>query len=131
MDHPSQNSRIARGARSYKQGHRAEWLCTVLLRLKGYKIVATRYKTRQGEIDIVATRGSSLVFVEVKSRPTLLAAHEAISQQQQVRLSRAAALFHAHYRGYSFHTLRFDLMLVLPWHWPIHIQNAFACQASR
>lgn len=120
--------RSERGSKSHKQGHRAELLVRLFLRLKGYKIIATRYKTHQGEIDIVATRGTTLAFIEVKSRPNLAAASEAVSEQQQVRLSRTASLFHAHNRGYSRYTMRFDLVMVLPWHWPVHIENAFTCR---
>ncbi len=117
----------ARGRTSDKQGRRAEKLCIFFLRLKGYKIVAHRYKTHQGEIDIVAVRGKSLAFIEVKSRPSPTAGLEAVSPDQQRRMCRTAALFHAHYRGYSQHNMRFDVMVVLPWHLPIHIQNAFPC----
>lgn len=125
--HPHRK-RSARGRKANKQGHRAETLCKLLLRLKGYKIIATRYKTHQGEIDIVATRGKVLAFIEVKSRPNILAAHEAVSMQQQERLCRTGALFHAHNRGYSHYIMRFDIMLILPWRWPRHIKNAFPCR---
>lgn len=114
-----------RGALAYIRGQRAELFCCIVLILKGYKILARRYKTHQGEIDIVATRGTVLAFIEVKARPNLAQAAEAVSSQQQARLSRTASLFLAHYRGNSQHTMRFDVMLILPWHWPIHIENAF------
>jgi len=119
------SSRAKRGLSSYKRGHWAEFLCRVVLRLKGYKIIVSRYKSHQGEIDIVAQRGRTLAFVEVKARPTREQAGEAVSPQQQARLARCASLFHAHYRGLSQHTMRFDVMWVIPWHWPIHIENAF------
>ena len=49
-------------------GHAAEWRAVWRLRLAGYSILARRYKTRLGEIDIVARRGGVLAFVEVKAR---------------------------------------------------------------
>jgi len=119
------SKRAQRGDDSYKRGHRAELLCRLALRLKGYKILARRYKSHQGEIDIVAARGTTLAFIEVKARPSLEAASEAVSEQQQLRLSRCASLFLAHNRGFSRHMMRFDVMLVIPWHWPLHIENAF------
>lgn len=135
MSSPNRNApchdhtdRSSRGKKAHKRGTRAEKLCCWILRLKGYKILATRYKTHQGEIDIVALRGVNLAFIEVKSRPDLAAASEAVSPQQQERLCRTAALFHAHNRGYSRCSMRFDIMLVVPWRWPVHIQNAFACR---
>ena len=119
------NRRHERGEKAHAKGHRAESLCCLALRLKGYKIIARRYKSHQGEIDIVAERGNALAFIEVKARPNLSAAGEAVSPHQQARLCRTASLFHAHNRGYSHYTMRFDVMYVLPWHWPIHIVNAF------
>lgn len=117
--------RQERGRASHKRGHRAEFFCRLALRLKGYRIVASRYKTHQGEIDIVAARGDVVAFVEVKARPSMIEAAEAVSHEQQARLSRTASLFFAHTRGFSKYTARFDIMIVLPWHWPIHIENAF------
>ena len=52
--------------KAHRKGHRAEWRAAWRLRLAGYTIVAQRYKTRLGEIDIVARRGNLLVFVEVQ-----------------------------------------------------------------
>lgn len=119
------STRTERGAKAHKRGHRAEFFCRFALRLKGYQIVATRYKTSQGEIDIIATRGTVLAFIEVKARPSVAAASEAVSEYQQMRLSRTASHFLARGRGFSRYTARFDVMFVLPWHWPIHIENAF------
>lgn len=117
--------RIARGKESHKRGHRAELLCSIMLRLRGYKIIARRYKTHQGEIDIVAARGTTLAFIEVKARPSYREASEAVSEQQMARMGRCASLFLAHVRGFSRYTMRFDIMIVMPWHLPIHIENAF------
>lgn len=50
-------------------GRRAEWLAALLLSLKGYRILARNYVVRGGEIDLVARRGSTVIFVEVKARP--------------------------------------------------------------
>jgi putative endonuclease len=62
----------------YRQGLRAETIAALFLRLKGYRILARRFTSPVGEIDLVARRGTSLVFVEVKARPTLDAAAESI-----------------------------------------------------
>ncbi len=63
--------RQARGGRSHRQGHGAEWIAAVWLMLKGYQILAFRLKGRGGEIDILARRGRTLAVVEVKRRQTL------------------------------------------------------------
>ena len=126
MSPPHKSSRSQRGLVAYKRGHFAEWLCLLSLWLKGYKIIATRYKTHQGEIDLVACRGKTLAFIEVKARPDELAAGQAVSQHQQTRLARTGALFLSRQRGFSRFAVRFDVMLVLPWRWPKHIENAFS-----
>lgn len=114
-----------RGLTAYKRGHGAETLCRIALWLKGYRIIASRYKTHQGEIDLIALRGRTLAFIEVKARPDVRQASEAVSAHQKVRLARTGSLFLARQRGFSGFDVRFDVMLVLPWRWPIHIQNAF------
>ncbi len=54
--------------KAHGQGLRAESLAVGLLRLKGYRILARRYQIREGEIDIVARRGDTVVFVEVEGQ---------------------------------------------------------------
>jgi putative endonuclease len=65
----------ARGPRERKKAHGlgifAERAAVLNLRLKGYRILACRYRVQGGEIDIVARRGDTIAFVEVKVRPTL------------------------------------------------------------
>ena len=58
----------AAGRMAHRLGLRAEMLAAMLLRLKGYRILAQRLKTPAGEIDMVARRGRSLAIVEVKAR---------------------------------------------------------------
>ena len=55
--------------RAYRRGVFAETAAALMLRLKGYAIVARRYKTPVGEIDLVALKGKRLAFLEVKRRP--------------------------------------------------------------
>src|SRR5690348_10908885 len=56
--------------KAYRSGLFAETLTALLLRLRGYRIVAQRYKTPVGEIDLVALKGKRLAFIEVKRRRT-------------------------------------------------------------
>ncbi len=79
--------------RAYRAGRGAERLAAWWLRFKGYRIVATGYKTPVGEIDLIARRGRVLAFVEVKARPTMREAADAISPRQQERIARASAWF--------------------------------------
>ena len=57
-------------AKAYRSGLFAETLTALLLRLKGQRIVAQRYRTPVGEIDLVALKGKRLAFIEVKRRET-------------------------------------------------------------
>jgi putative endonuclease len=107
-------------------GHRAERAAAWLLRAKGWRILARRLKTPLGEIDIVARRGRTVAFVEVKARPDLAAGMLALQPRQRERLQRAATLFLAQQPRYARdHDLRFDLVVVRPWRWPVHIADAW------
>ena len=110
---------------NHRTGLAAEALCRLALRLKGYSIVAARYRSPLGEIDIIARRGHSIALVEVKARPTRSEAAEAIGPQQRARLARGAADFLARHPHFNRHQLRFDVMLVTPWRWPEHIADAW------
>jgi putative endonuclease len=120
---------MKRQKRSHWHGLRAEALCVFLLRLKGYKILARRWKNPACEIDILAKTSSSLVIVEVKERALSAMAHEAISPMLRKRLVRAARFALAHWPELGNHTVRFDAMLVSPWRWPVHIVNAWQDEA--
>lgn len=117
--------RQAQGHKSWQRGLRSEWVCKVILRCKGWHIIASRYRTPVGEIDIIARRGDTIAFVEVKARPNLLEASEAISWHQRQRLARAAAFFATKRPELSNLTMRFDAMLLTPYRWPKHIPNAW------
>ena len=110
---------------TYKTGLAAEALCRLVLRLKGYRIVVSRYRSHMGEIDIVAARGRTVALVEVKARSTKDAALESIHPRQRERLERAANEFLARFPGFNTYNLRFDVMLVAPRRWPAHIPDAW------
>ena len=111
--------------RAERAGRRAEWLAALYLRLKGYRILATRKKTPVGEIDIVARRGANLVFVEVKRRRTLADRDVALAALDTQRIARAAQWWHMEHPRSAMTPARFDVIVLLPWRWPEHIENAF------
>ena len=82
---PSKRAQPKRQA-ALQFGLSAESRATACLLLKGYRILARRFKTPVGEIDIVARRRSTLVFVEVKARKNLDDAAEALTARQQARI---------------------------------------------
>ncbi len=116
---------------TYRTGLAAEALCRLALRLKGYKILASRYRSPRGEIDIVAARGTIIAAIEVKARGSKREALESIHAHQQRRVANAANDFLARHPRLSTHSLRFDVMLVTPLRWPEHIPDAWRPEARR
>ncbi len=107
-----------------KSGLRAEQIAVLALRLRGYRILAVRFLIKGGEIDIIARRGTTIAFVEVKMRPTLSAAMTAIDGAKQRRISRAARYWLMTHPWAARLTLRGDAVYVVPWRWPRHIVAA-------
>ena len=111
--------------RAYRHGLFAETVAALLLRLNGHRIVARRYKTPVGEIDLVALKGKRLAFVEVKGRKTLDEAGWSLPTWARRRIVRAAQYWLAGHPDYAGHDLAFDVVLAAPWTWPRYIENAF------
>ncbi|MBO6540498.1 MAG: YraN family protein [Rhizobiaceae bacterium] len=110
---------------AYKRGHRGEWLAALALSLKGYRILSRRYRTPAGEIDLIARRGNLVLMVEVKARPTVQAAMEAVSYTAERRIEAAADLWLSRRSDYAKLSVRFDLVAILPRRWPVHVPNLF------
>lgn len=108
-----------------RRGHRGEFFASFALMLKGYRIVARRYKTRLGEIDLIARRGDLVLVVEVKLRPTLTAAMDAVTRMSEKRIEAAADLWLMRQPDHARLSIRFDMVAVLPRRWPVHIPNIF------
>ena len=111
--------------KAYRRGHRGEWLAALALMLKGYRIVARRYRTKLGEIDLIARRGNLVLIVEVKARPTLGEAMDSVAYGSERRIEGAADLWLSRQPDYGRLSVRFDLVAVLPRRWPVHVENAF------
>ncbi|EFO32193.1 conserved hypothetical protein [Roseibium sp. TrichSKD4] len=114
-----------RRKKAYGLGLSAESRAAWALRLTGWRILKHRYKTKAGEIDLIAKKGKTVAFVEVKARKTRRAAMEAVSPSNQRRIIRAARIFVAEHPKAGFYSLRFDVVIVRPWRWPERIANAF------
>lgn len=99
---------------TFDKGLKAEWLAAWLLRLKGYRILAQRYKTHLGEVDLIARRGQMLVFIEVKQRTSLRDALEAVRPQSQIRIRRAAELYLQSHPKMQNLSARFDVITYVP-----------------
>jgi putative endonuclease len=108
-----------------RRGRKGEGFAALWLRLHGWRIVARRVKTPRGEIDLVARRGGTLAFIEVKQRIDSETATLSLAPQQRARLARAAGLFVAQRPKLAGLTLRFDLMAFGRMGRPVHIKDAW------
>lgn len=111
--------------RRYRLGRLAEAACVWHLRARGYHILATRFRTPAGEIDIVVRRRGIVAFVEVKARRDRATAAESVSPRQRARIRRAAQWYLGARPALAEHGLRFDIMLVTPWNLPYHVTDAW------
>lgn len=110
---------------AFRTGISAESRAAALLIAKGFRILARRYRTAVGEIDIVARRRKLLVFVEVKARDKLDDAAWSVTDRQRARIVAAAEAWLAANPDHGFDDMRFDAMLVVPGRIPRHIPAAF------
>lgn len=110
---------------SYALGIAAEGFARELLESKSYQIIAQRYKTKAGEIDLVARRGDHLAFVEVKRRRTQDDAAWAVGLRQQARIALAAEVFLGEHDAFAQCSTSFDVVLVSPGQGCAHIEQAF------
>ncbi len=103
----------------------AERLAALLLRLKGYRIVSARYRVPVGEIDIIARRGKTIVFVEIKQRQEISMALESLRPKQHRRIVRAAEQWLYENELPLDTDCRFDMLVFSAYLVPRHIPNAF------
>jgi putative endonuclease len=115
------NERLMR----YETGLSAERFAALILRLKGYRILARRYKTPVGEIDLIAGRGKMLAFIEVKARLRLEDALAATTPAMRQRIVRAAYYFIAGHPMLAEREMCFDLIAFRPPFYWRHLDNAW------
>jgi len=121
----SQNER-RQGA--YRWGLRAETIAAFALMMKGYRVIDRRFAIRQGEVDLIAVRGDTLAFVEVKARPELAAALDAVTPQKVRRISTAARVWLARNPWAASLTMRGDVIWIAPRRLPRHFLDAYTLQ---
>ena len=120
-DKPAAPERVA----AFRTGLSAESRAAVYLMAKGYRILARRFRTPHGEIDLVARRRGLLAFVEVKARATLDEAAFAVTPRQQLRIINAAQAWLVAHPVHAEFDLRFDAILIAPRSLPRHLLAAF------
>jgi putative endonuclease len=111
--------------RALARGRSGEWLAALALRLKGYQIVGRNFRTKLGEIDIIARKGDLVIFVEVKARPSASESVDAVGTQAKRRIANAAELWIGRQRDAERLSWRFDIVAVSPRRWPVHFEDAF------
>jgi putative endonuclease len=107
-----------------KRGRGAETLACWYLRLKGWRILSRRARVRGGEVDIIARRGRTLAFVEVKARATENAAGFALDEWRLRRVVTAAERLSWRYMREG-DEIRIDAVFIVPRRWPIHLANVW------
>ncbi len=109
---------------SYYFGIIAEFIVSFFYILKFYSVLERRYKNHLGEIDLICTRGETLVFIEVKARSNNIDDILCNPYQQQ-RIKNAALIFLQKNPIYQAYDLRFDLVVIRPYKLPQIIENAW------
>jgi len=108
-------ARLAARRGAERAGRRAEWLAAAFLILRGYRILARRFKASGGEIDLVAKRGDLVVFAEVKARKTYDDAILAVTAQARRRIERASQIYIARHPFLADFGNRYDIIAVCGW----------------
>src|ERR1700716_1363097 len=126
-DVPPPEIRIAAPERvaAFRTGISAEARAAAYLMAKGYRILARRFRTPHGEIDVVARRRNLIAFVEVKARASLDEAAFAVTPRQQARIINAAQAWLVAHPEHAEFELRFDAILIAPRRLPRHLLAAF------
>jgi len=109
----------------------AEWIAAGWLALKGYRIIGRRVRTAGGEIDLIAVRRRRIAFIEVKQRQYLAAAEAAIIPRQRHRVRKAAQLWLSKRDEFHAFEIGFDVVFLMPWRWPVHLENGLSDHESR
>lgn len=107
---------------SYYFGHIGEIISAFFLICGFYWILARRYKTPFGEIDLIAKKNKEVIFIEIKSRK-YFEHQEIISSKQKQRINSAAQFFLIKNKKYHDFNLRFDVIFINKYLIPTHIKN--------
>jgi putative endonuclease len=110
--------------RAERRGRLGETFAALWLNLQGWSIIGRRVRTPLGEVDLVARRGRTTVFVEVKTRATAAELDLAIDHHRLSRVASAAAMLTQRF-AQPGDDIRVDVILLAPWSLPRHIRNAW------
>ena len=111
--------------RALRRGGFSEYLAALSLILRGYRILAMRYRVKAGEIDIIAKKGDLVSFIEVKARRTTDEAVFAVNGLTQSRIRNASLYWLKTQKDAGQLSLSYDIIAVRPWRWPEHFRDAY------
>lgn len=115
----------ARKQAAYHKGRQAEEQAASILARRGYRILSRRYRSPAGEIDLIASKGRHLAFVEVKARRNLYDAAWSITLRQQRRIADAAGYWLQNFPEYQDRDMSFDAVLIASSKAAEYIPDAF------
>ena len=108
---------------TYRYGKFAENVAKWFLRLKGWRVLEQRWSCYAGEIDIIAKRGTMVIFVEVKARKDLATALDALGEGQWHRINEAADFYMAKHPHLADCSWRYDAICITPYALPKHFSG--------
>ena len=108
------------------KGRAGEDAAAVLLEKKGMRILERNFRSKKGEVDIIALEGETIVFVEVKTWAAygIDALEQALDSKKQQRIIETSKYFLSLHREYRYMTVRFDVLLISPGGFT-HLASAF------
>ena len=114
---------------NYARGVEAEERAAQYLEKQKYEIIVRRYKTKFGEVDIIARKGNVLCFVEVKMRQTIEEALESVTYRTRGRIEQSALYFISQHPEYLEYDMRFDVLTITKPFQITHLDNAWVAGA--
>ena len=109
------------------KGRAGEEAAALHLEKKGMRILQKNFRSRKGEIDIVALDGQTVVFAEVKAWSTygIDVLEYAIDARKQHKIIETSKYFLSLHREYRYMAIRFDVIFVCP-EGIVHLASAFS-----
>jgi putative endonuclease len=109
-----------------RKGGEGEAAAALYLEGKGMEIIERNFRSKKGEVDIIALEGETLVFVEVKAWSTLGidALEQGLDKKKQSRIIETAKYFLSIHRKYRYMAIRFDVVFIAP-QGITHLASAF------
>lgn len=111
--------------KAFRRGIVSEYVAALYLLLHGHRIVALRYRTKSGEIDLIARKGDLVRFVEVKARADTAASVFAVTGETQRRIRNASDVWLSRQPDAARLSASYDIVAVRPWRLPVHLKDAF------